>query len=366
MKKLPRRSRPTSRTSRASSPLRKAQAAALQQATTKIATNNTAIKAELDASAVSYRQNQVGVQEDARFGTTWQDVEVTNGPYARAAAGATSPAVMANAPFPAGYGSIPGVTRGTNFSFGPGGPSSNPVGYAGKASMISRSSRGWSACSRRTVRLFFRLALTSQTTPGGLTTDTPTYCTAQGLPATYPCVYQDNKSNWAQVPITLDSFYASWNSGHGMRALVGKFTAATSTQNFSPLVLAGNKMTGVLVGYKGSNPNTIDAYYAIGNPNVSAETFAAANAGSAVCTAGVLGLNAGPVLVTNLGINPYCNTSSINQYYHAGYHLDTTRTTVGYNSDAETNISYTYWNPAAGLCATSAMNQAAGVAAASP
>jgi hypothetical protein len=106
----------------------KQQAAALQQATTTLGTNANAIKSELDASQNSYRQNQLGIQQDSRFGTTWQDVEVTNGPYARAAAGATSPAVMANAPFPTAYGSIPGVNRGANFSFGPGGPSSNPVG----------------------------------------------------------------------------------------------------------------------------------------------------------------------------------------------------------------------------------------------
>jgi hypothetical protein len=343
----------------------KQQAAALQQSTSTLATNNTAIKNELDASAVSFRQNQLGIQIDARYGTTWQDVEVTNGAYARAAAGATSPAVLANAPFPAGYGAVPGVTRGTGFSFGPGGPSSNPVGYAGQG-VYDYEFKPWLVGVLPGGRFgyFFRLALTEQVAPGGLTTSTPIYCTAQGLPASYPCVYQDSKSNWAQVPITLDSFYASWNSGHGMRALVGKFTAATSTQDFSPLILAGNKMTGVLVGYKSPTPNSVDGYYAVGNPNVSAETFAAANAGSAVCTAGVLGLNAGPVLVTNLGINPYCNSSSTNQYFHLGYHLNSTRTTVGYNSDVETNISYTYWNPAAGLCATSAANQAAGVAAA--
>lgn len=338
-----------------------AQLATAQQTSAKLSATQTALKSELDTTETGRRAAQLGFQSENRQASTFQEVSITNGPYARAGVlGTTSPPVLANGLFPAGYGAVPGQNRGANFSFGPGGPNSVYVG-PGQNGAYSMVMKPWLYGTLGThFTYFFRLAYTEQESPLGTNTATPIYCTSN-VTAAYPCVYQDAKSNNAQIPVTLDSYYARWNSGHGLYAVLGKFTAATSTQDFSPEILAGNKMIGGQIGFRGDG---FDGYIAAGNPNVTGEEFAQVQAISPVCTTGVLGLNAGPVQMTNLGINPYCNASSTNVYAHIGYHFDKTKTTIGYNEDAENNLLETYWDPGAGLCAATAPAAAAGTATA--
>jgi hypothetical protein len=353
----------------------KSQQAATQQQVSALQQQQAALKAEADATRVGLAQNKGGLNFDYKPATSFIDAEYVNGPYARpvGAAGTLSPAVLANGNIPAYYGATPGVNNGTNFASGTGsgqnsifaGPHSQGISEFGvKPSLQGSFPDGHFSYQ---VRLAY---VAQQATPEGLTASTPAYCTAQGLPASYPCVYQDAKSNNANIPITLDRVFIQWSSiagNQGFGALLGKIstTGNTGSRNVNPTIGYG-KLVGGAVFYMDPSPSQwLEAAFGVGQTDgVSSEELAAVNASSPVCTAGVQGFNSGTITNTNTGLNGYCNGNATENYGYIQLYNKGTGTSVGINNRHVNQYPGTWWDAGAGLCATSAANQTAGTAAA--
>jgi hypothetical protein len=336
----------------------KSQQAATQQQVTTLQQQQAALKAEADATRAGLAQNRGGLNFDYKPATSFLDAEVTNGPYAKAvgAAGTFSPAVLANAPLPAYYGATPGLNIGTNYTFGGGGAGGNAIAVGPHAQGITEFGvkpylQGTFPDGHFSYQV--RLAYIDQAAmPNGLSSSTPIYCTSQGLPAAYPCVYQDSKSNNAQIPITLDRYYIQWSSipgNQGFGALVGKISATgnTGSRNVNPTIGYGKKVGGGLF-YMDPSPNQwLEAAVAVGQTTgVSSEELAQTNAQSAVCTS-VLGLNTGTITNTNPGFNGFCNGNALEVYGYVQLFDKATGTAVGINSDTVNSYPFTYWNAAA-------------------
>jgi hypothetical protein len=104
--------------------------------------------------------------------------------------------------------------------------------------------------------------------------------------------------------------------------------------------------------------------YGIDPTGVSSEQLAQVNAISPVCSS-VLGLNSGTIAPGGPArINPYCNGASDEVYEFVQLYNKGTGTAFGVNDDSFNAYPFQYWNPAAGLCATSPANAASGAASA--
>jgi hypothetical protein len=364
----------------------KAQQAALasQQSTisstvSTLSRQEASLQAQSNATAAAIAKNRGGVQMSYKPATQLFDTEVTNGPYARLAATNLAgtpgqvgwfPATGANAPISAGYGystnpNIPGASLGQNFTWG--------AGQLQNASIAGQHSQGTMVLGvkpyiKGNLDSHFsyevRLAWTSsQDNPFGGSAATPTYCT--GLtPAGASCLYQDVKSNDANIPITLDRFYMQWASGGGWIVTAGKTGGAggEGSRNFNQVIGFGKRTNGFSLEYRNLKTDWIEAAISGGNPS---------GLGS-LALAGVNNQTTGnicnsPTTVPGLqnvgGINPYCNQQSLEIATHVQLYDKDTLTAIGFANDALNNNIWTYWDAGAGLCATSLLNQANGVAA---
>jgi hypothetical protein len=335
-----------------------------------------ALKAEADAATAAVARNRGGLQMSYKPATSFFDTEIFNGPYARAAgtnlagvvtAGAYLPATGANAPVASGYGystnpNTPGASLGTGFVWGAGQLQNNsPAGAHAQGTEVI----GLKPYIKGNLDSHFsyevRLAwVDTQDTPFGATTTTPTYCTAL-TPATSSCVYQDVRSNNGSIPITVDRYFMQWTSG-GVTLTAGKTGGGggEGTRNVNQ-VLGFGKRVGGSVDYRNLKTDWLEVGASVGNPQgVPSIQLANINNTGNICAspATVPGLN----LVQN-GINPYCNGLSLEVQSHIQFFSQKTGTAVGFTNDALNQNLWTYWDAGAGLCATTAPNAAAGVAA---
>jgi hypothetical protein len=313
--------------------------------------------------------------------TEFFDAEVTNGPYARAAgagypcvtAGCTySPAVMGNAPLPAGYGfntyaNTPGASRGTPYAYGAGAlQNSSPTGPQDQGIETVGLKPSLKGNLDAHISYEVRLAWTnSEDTVFGTESGTPTYCSATTGAGSAQCIYQDVKSNNASIPVTFDRYQMIWSSqpgGAGLTIAAGKVGVGggEGTRNVNQVIGFGKDVGGG-IAYRDSKTDWLEAGMRFGQPNgVPSTEFATVNNSTAICTspATVNGLNQ----VGN--INPYCNGNSTEIQANLQLFDKDTATAVGFATDALNNELWTYWDAGAGLCASSAPNAAAGTAAA--
>lgn len=370
----------------------KAQQAALaSQQTTLSSTVSTltkqeaALQAQANATAAAILKNRGGVQISYKPATGLFDTEVTNGPYARAAGtnlagavvaapGGWYPATAANGPVSSGYGYslnpvIPGASLGQNFTYGAGQNQNTSV--AGSHSQGTME-LGIKPYIKGNLDSHFsyevRLAWTSsQDSPLGTSAATPTYCTTYSITASASCLYQDVKSNDANIPITLDRFFMQWASGGGWIVTAGKTGGAggEGTRNFNQVIGFGKRTNGFSLEYRNLKTDWLEAAISGGNPTglgslalATANNANTATPGGVICTT-----SATPGLTSVAGINPYCNQQALEISSHIQLYDKDTLTAVGFANTSLNNNPWTYWDAGAGLCATSALNQAAGVAA---
>ncbi len=322
-----------------------------------------ALKAEADAATAAIAKNKGGVQMSYKPATAYWDVEINNGAYARpvGAAGTVSPAVAANAPFPAYYGqstTVPGLNRGQNFTFG--------AGQLQNSSYVGPSQQGTEVIGVKPyikgnldahIQYEVRLAWTeSQDTPLGTTTATPSYCKAITGAGSTNCVYQDVTSNNGSIPITLDRYFMEWSSqpgGAGLSVAAGKVALGGSegTRNVNQVIGFGKRVGGG-IAYRDSKTDWIEAGVSIGNPiGVPSLQLAQINAATPICANPAT--TPGLALVSN-GINPYCNGLSTEVQSFIQLFDKDTATAVGFANDKLNNNQWTYWDAGAGLCASAA------------
>jgi hypothetical protein len=330
-----------------------------------------ALKKEADATDNWVSQGHFGIGFDDRLGTAGQDMEVNNGPYAKAAgaAGTYTPAVLANSPFPTYYGGVPGNTRGSSFTFGPGATQSSYVGpttqgtneWGLKALMIGNANP-W-------LDYDLRVSVSDSEGPAGTVSAAPATCTS-AISSTYSCSYQDLIKSASSLALSTNIAWLNYSSPGGFSVKIGKQQINPGYRMFDPIMDAGNTIVGVNFKYRQPGPvDPLEAQLALDlAPSVSGLTLSQTNTQAApatpLCTS-VLGLNAGTQpYPLNLGINPYCNQSPQGIVSSVAYFAQKTGTTLSLMDRQEDNIVFSYWAPQAGLCATSAANQLAGVASA--
>jgi hypothetical protein len=369
----------------------KAQQAALaSQETTLSSTVSTltkqeaALQAQGNATAAAVLKNRGGIQMSYKPATGLFDTEITNGPYARAAGtnlagavvaapGGWYPATGANSPVFAGYGYslnpvIPGASLGQNFVWGAGQNQNTSIsGPHSQGTMVL----GLKPYIKGNLDAHFsyevRLAWTSsQDSPLGTSAATPTYCTTYSITASASCLYQDVKSNDANIPITLDRFFMQWASGGGWIVTAGKTGGAggEGTRNFNQVIGFGKRTNGFSLEYRNLKTDWLEAAISGGNPTgLGSIAFATANnantaaAGGVVCTS-----SATPGLTSVGGINPYCNQQALEISSHIQFFDKDTDTAIGMANTGLNNNPWTFWDAGAGLCATNVGNQTAGIA----
>jgi len=342
------------------------------------------VKQDVATIAAAIAKNRGGMQFSYQPATSYLDLEATNGPYARAvgAAGTLSPAVAANAPFPANYGAYPGITRGTNFSWGPGTTNSTYTGPAAQGTTDFGIRAYFQGQLDSHFSYQIRLSFIDQVAqPTGLSSDNKAFCTSSvanaGAPpgstlGAYPCTYQDNSGGNQAIAFNINRYYVQWASmqgGAGVGGQLGKIspTNNTGSRNINPILGYNQKLGGELYYLDPSPRQWLEVVTSFGqNPTgVSSEQLAQVNAISPVCTV-VQGLNSGTLAANagTFGVNPNCNGSSQEMYSFIQLYNQKTATAVGFNQDHLNDYPFAYWNPGAGLCATSAANALAGTASA--
>ncbi len=355
------------------------QNASLSSSVATLSKQEAALQAQTNAATAAIAKNRGGIQMSYKPAQAFFDTEITNGPYARAAgvtlAGAAAPAgwypaTGANSPIFAGYGyslnpAIPGASLGQNFVWGAGQNQNTSIsGPHDQGTMVL----GLKPYIKGNLDAHFsyevRLAWTSsQDSPLGTSAATPTYCTTYSITSTASCLYQDVKSNDANIPITLDRFFMQWASGGGWIVTAGKTGGAggEGTRNFNQVIGFGKRTNGFSLEYRNLKTDWLEAAISGGNPTgLGSLALATANnqTTAQICTnATTPGINA------VAGINPYCNQMALEIASHIQLYDKDTLTAIGFANDSLNNNLWTYWDAGAGLCATNAVNQGNGIAA---
>jgi hypothetical protein len=322
---------------------------ALQTQTNNLQTQANATQVEADASRLAITAAHFNDNMQFRPGTTETNFQVLNGPTPTAGAG----------PFQyiQASGQAAG-TRGTAYSFGPGGGLNSVVpGVTGNGTLYwferigfnGQIGHGWSYGARITTTGIH------QENPNGTTTG-PGFCT--GLAVTN-CSYDNLNTTQGTIPVIMEFANTQWTSPGGIYAAVGKFPVGEGNYMFNPTaqLFAGQNITGATAGYRSTDGN-IQYSFIYGLSGVSPTTLAGVNANVApgatainsVCAINVVGLNRGNSVGGFSNFNPNCNESSQEFGNSLSYRFAKTRTVVDISEDYFFQKTDPLWDPAAVSC----------------
>ena len=141
-----------------------------------------------------------------------------------------------------------------------------------RSTSAATSAKGWQWGARISQRL--------QTENGlGLTAANPAYCTSIGSTTANSsgsppssCSYQDVSGTSGSIPVSLDYYYAGWQSPGGFYTQLGRFTLADYLYIPKGLQWNGQNVTGVIVGVNDPQ-KTYGAWVAYLPPVVSNFTY---------------------------------------------------------------------------------------------
>jgi hypothetical protein len=330
--------------------------AALQRQTASLQTQETATQTEADASRLAITRAHFNYNMAFRPGTDTQNFQVLNGPTATAGAAPytylVDGAVAATGPTPG--------TRGTAYSFGPGGLNSIVPGVTGQGVQYwfarigfnGQIDHGWSYGARITTSGI------KQENPNGTSTSNVGYCT--GLSVTN-CSYDDLSNTQGAIPVVMEFAYTQWTSPGGIYGAVGKFPVGEGNYTLNPIaqLFAGQNISGATAGYRSSDGNLQTSFiygYApvtattLAGTNVNLAPGAAAGAINSVCAINVVGMNRGNNVGGWSNFNPNCNGTQQEFGYSFSYRVAKTRTVFDVSEDYFTQKPDPLWDPAAVSC----------------
>ena len=328
-----------------------AKTAAVEAKNADLQRQQTATKAEADATQYLLNRQRVGIDFTFRPGFYSQTVGVAAG------AGTAEPAGVAPGqqipPFRGQSTIAPGSNYGTNYAAWQG--NALPVGTVahGVDFLLARFSIGGAV----TPTVFYGVRIKASVkleNALGATTASPAYCASTGGVNTTGagCTAGNVAGAASNIADALDLAYVGYQKG-GVYAQAGRFVPpAEGYYNNNPMILGGQAYTGVTLGY--ADPQRLfQAGVAYGIPGLTSTSQALANGGPAVsntCSA-VIGLNVGQY--GNYGVNPGCNTTQAEYTAEASYYIKRTRTAFGGVFDNFIGLPLSSFDERATLCTNS-------------